>query len=86
MANNYDILEKLTQGTDNFEEVDVTVDDENIPVSLRPLNSGELNELRKIEKKPFTMKMNLNANGKRQDVKKESSKLKGNRSLTDDTK
>lgn len=85
MANNYDILEKLTQGTDNFEEVDVTVDDENIPVSLRPLNSGELNELRKIEKKPFTMKMNLNANGKRQDVKKESSKQTMNVGMADFT-
>jgi len=70
---NYDILEKLTQGTDNVTEVTINVDDENITVCLRPLSSGELTKLRKIEKKPFTMKMNMNSNGKVRDVKKEKS-------------
>ena len=71
---NQDIIDKLILGTDGVEEVTVTVNGEDIPVELRPLNSGELSKLRKLEKKPFTMKMNMNIKGKIQDVKKESSK------------
>ena len=70
---NQDIIDKLILGTDGVEEVTVTVGGEEIPVELRPLNSGELSKLRKMEKKPFTMKMNMNSKGKIRDVKKESS-------------
>jgi hypothetical protein len=71
---NQDIIDKLILGTNDFEEVKITVKGEELPVQLRPLNSGELSELRKMEKKPFTMKMNMNSKGKIRDVKKEASK------------
>ena len=70
---NQDIIDKLILGTNDFEEVKITVKGEELPVQLRPLNSGELSELRKLEKKPFTMKMNMNSKGKIRDVKKENS-------------
>jgi hypothetical protein len=70
--NNQDIIEKLTLGAQDIEEVTITIDKEKTTVSLRPLTSGELAKLRKIEKKPFTMKMNMGANGKVKDVEKTS--------------
>lgn len=73
MTDNYDILDKLTLGTDEIEQITVTVDDEDVTVNLRPLSSGELSNLRKIEKRPFTMKMNMKSNGKIDRVKKEAS-------------
>ena len=82
---NQDIIDKLILGTDGVEEVTVTVGDEEIPVELRPLNSGELSKLRKLEKKPFTMKMNMNSKGKIRDVKKESSEQTMNIGMADFT-
>ena len=72
MIDNHDIIEKLTLGTQDIEEVTITVDKDETTVTLRPLTSGELAKLRKIEKKPFTMKMNMGSNGKVRDVEKMS--------------
>ena len=72
MIDNHDIIEKLTLGTQDIEEVTITVDKDETTVTLRPLTSGELANLRKIEKKPFTMKMNMGSNGKVRDVEKMS--------------
>ena len=82
---NQDIIDKLILGTNDFEEVKITVNGEELPVQLRPLNSGELSELRKLEKKPFTMKMNMNSKGKIRDVKKEASEQSMNIGMADFT-
>ena len=82
---NQDIIDKLILGTNDFEEVKITVKGEELPVQLRPLNSGELSELRKLEKKPFTMKMNMNSKGKIRDVKKEASEQSMNIGMADFT-
>ena len=67
---NFDLIEKLTLGTDNVETVTIDVNGEKCKVDLRPLNSGELTQLQKIEKKPFQMKFNMGSNGKIRDVEK----------------
>ena len=73
MSNNLDLIEKLTLGTDNIETVTITVDDAEETVDLRPLSSGELTELQKIEKQPFSIKLAMGADGKVQDAEEISS-------------
>ena len=62
--NNQDIIEKLTLGKEATETV--TIND--VEIELRPLTSGELAKLQSIEKQGFTMKVGVNAQGKRQSV------------------
>ncbi len=62
--NNQDIIEKLTLGKDATETVTIDGDE----IELRPLTSGELSKLQSLEKKGFTMKVGVNAAGKRQSV------------------
>jgi len=65
---NQDIIEKLTTGRNAVEEITLT---NSVTVTLRPLTSGELTQLRNIEQQPFKMKFKMNQNGKIDDVKKE---------------
>lgn len=62
--NNQEIIEKLTLGKDATETVTIDGDE----IELRPLTSGELSKLQSLEKKGFTMKVGVNAAGKRQSV------------------
>lgn len=62
------ILEKLTLGKDNIETVKVN----DVEIELRPLTSGEVSKLRKLDKKPFSMKMSMADNGKIRGVSKET--------------
>ena len=62
--NNQDIIEKLTLGKEATETVNINGDE----IELRPLTSGELSKLQSLEKKGFSMKVGVNAQGKRQSV------------------
>jgi len=71
MAND-NIISKLLLGNDEIETV--TIDNgkgEKVEVELRPLTSGELSILQKMEKAPYTMQMKINKNGERVPVNRE---------------
>ena len=61
---NLEIIDKLVLGTKAIETI--TINDEEI--NIRPLSSGELSKLQVIEKKGFSMKVGLGAQGKRTNV------------------
>ena len=61
---NLEIIDKLVLGTKAIETI--TINDEEI--MIRPLSSGELSKLQVIEKKGFSMKVGLGAQGKRTNV------------------
>jgi hypothetical protein len=71
MVNNSEIIEKLSIGTDETETVKVKNGKETIEVELRPLSSGELSILQKMEKSPYNMQMKINRNGERVPVNRE---------------
>ena len=61
MSNNFEMLQKLSSGTNHVEEIEVN----GVKLNIRPLSDGELTKLQVIEKKPYTMNMKLNSKGKR---------------------
>ena len=65
---NKDMIQKLTLGVDDIQEVCIDWEGEELVFKLRPLTSGELNKLQTIEKKGFVMKVGVGAKGKRQSV------------------
>ena len=60
---NKDMIQKLTLGVDDIQEVMIDFDGEEVQFRLRPLTSGELSKLQVIEKKPLSIKVNMR-NGK----------------------
>ena len=50
---NKDMIQKLTLGVDDIQEVCIDWDGEEVQFRLRPLTSGELSKLQVIEKKPL---------------------------------
>ena len=64
---NQEMLEKLIQGTDKTETVEIEVNGNKATFSIRPLTAGELTKLHVIEKQGFTVKVGMQ-NGKRQTV------------------
>lgn len=65
MSNNFEMLQKLSSGTNHVEEIEVN----GVKLIIRPLSDGELTKLQVIEKKPYTMNMKLNSKGKRGETK-----------------
>ena len=65
MSNNFEMLQKLSSGTNHVEEIEVN----GVKLNIRPLSDGELTKLQVIEKKPYTMNMKLNNKGKRGETK-----------------
>ena len=68
---NEDIISKLTLGVDETETVKIKQGKETIEVELRPLTSGEVSILKKLEKSPYVMQMKINNNGDRVEVNRE---------------
>ena len=64
---NKDMIQKLTLGVDDIQEVCIDWEGEELEFKLRPLTSGELSKLQVIEKKPLQIKVNMR-NGKREAV------------------
>ena len=64
---NKDMIQKLTLGVDDIQEVCIDWDGEELEFKLRPLTSGELSKLQVIEKKPLQIRVNMR-NGKREAV------------------
>lgn len=64
---NKDMIQKLTLGVDDIQEVSIDWEGEELEFRLRPLTSGELSRLQVIEKKPLRLKVNMR-NGKREAV------------------
>lgn len=62
--NKNELLQKLTLGKEATETVKITIDDETLDITLRPLTSGELSKLQVIEKKPLHVTVEMQ-NGKR---------------------
>lgn len=61
------MIQKLTLGVDDIQEVCIDWEGEELEFKLRPLTSGELSKLQVIEKKPLQIKVNMR-NGKREAV------------------
>lgn len=69
---NEEIINKLILGTDETETVKIDNGyGEEIDIILRPLTSGEISILKKMEKDPYTMQMKVNKNGERIPVNRE---------------
>ena len=64
---NKDMIQKLTLGVDDIQEVCIDWEGEELEFKLRPLTSGELSKLQVIEKKPLQIRVNMR-NGKREAV------------------
>ena len=64
---NQEMLEKLIQGTDKTETVEIEVNGNKAEFKIRPLTAGELTKLQVIEKQGFHVKVGMQ-NGKRQTV------------------
>lgn len=67
---NLEILQKLSLGVEDTTEITINVDGKNEKFTIRPLTSGELMKLQSIEKKPYSMSMNIDTSGKARDIKK----------------
>lgn len=65
---NDELLQKLLLGKDAVENFTITIDDEEISGTMRPLTSGELTKLQSLEKKGFVMKIGVDGKGKRKTV------------------
>lgn len=64
---NLEVLQKLSVGTDDREEVIIEYDGVEVPLTLRPLTAGELTQLQAVEKKSLKVSVAMK-NGKRQNV------------------
>lgn len=67
MVSNTEMIQKLTLGKEDTQEVFIDWNGEPTAWRMRPLTSGELSRLQVIEKKPFHIKVGMK-NGKRQAV------------------
>lgn len=67
---NLEILQKLSNGTKTVENVTIETEDGKYDFLMRPLSDGELTRLQSLEKKPYSMSISLNSNGKKQRVQK----------------
>jgi len=67
MSNN-EMLQKITLRKKNTETITLDYDGDEIEFTLRPLTSGELTRLQRIEKQGFKMKVGVSPAGKRQNV------------------
>ena len=65
---NLEMLQKLTLGIDDTEEVIIDFEGTKAEFHIRPLTSGELTKLQSIEKKPLNITVGM-VNGKRKSVK-----------------
>ena len=61
------MIQKLTLGVDDIQEVCIDWEGEELEFKLRPLTSGELSKLQVIEKKPLQIRVNMR-NRKREAV------------------
>ena len=66
---NMELIEKLSIGKEAVKTVKVEYDNETIEIGLRPLSDGELSKLKSLEQSSVTVKVGVNANGKRESVK-----------------
>jgi len=66
---NFELIEKLSLGTEAVETVKVEYGGETIDVMLRPLSDGELSKLKSIEQSSVTVKVGVNSEGERENVK-----------------
>ena len=64
-----ELIEQLSLGKEAVETVKVKNGDKTIDVTLRPLTDGELSKLKSIEQSSVTVKVGVNADGKRESVK-----------------
>ncbi len=64
---NLEVLQKLSLGTDDTEEVIIEYDGAEVTLTLRPLTAGELTQLQAVEKKSLKVSVGMK-NGKRQNV------------------
>ena len=68
---NLELLQKLSLGVEDTETVKIELDDDTTEeFTIRPLTDGELTKLQALEKKPYSMKIKLNADGKKRSVEK----------------
>lgn len=81
MVNNSEIIEKLTLGTEEIQTVKVKHGKETTEVELRPLSSGELSILQKMEKAPYSMQMKMNRNGENVPVNREESLIEDDNTM-----
>ena len=59
---NLEMINRLTKGVEATEIITV----EGVDIEIRPLTSGELSELQRIENKGFVMKLGINPNSRKQ--------------------
>ena len=65
---NLEMLQKLSLGTKDVEEVIIDFEGTKADFTMRPLTSGELSKLQSIEKKPLVVTVGMK-NGRRESVK-----------------
>ena len=63
---NLEIISKLTEGTQNTQEVKIEKNENEGTFTMRPLTSGELAKIRALEKKGFMINVEVDPKGKRQ--------------------
>lgn len=61
---NADMIYKLMLGKDDFTEVIIVIEDEKIPINLRPLTAGELAQLKRMEQKSIKFHTSVGVDGK----------------------
>lgn len=70
---NLELLQKLSLGKDNTEKVIIELDNgETQEFTMRPLTDGELSKIQTIEKKPYSMKIKIDSDGKKRKVSRKS--------------
>ncbi|WP_407376630.1 hypothetical protein [Methanobrevibacter sp.] len=62
---NIEMVQKLSNGINAVENVTIETENGKHDFMMRPLSDGELTRLQVIEKKPYSMTMEFNPNGKR---------------------
>lgn len=55
---NKEMLQKIIEGTQHTEQVTIPFNGEDFTFTLKPLNSGELSTIQKIERKGLTININ----------------------------
>ena len=62
---NIEMLQKLSNGVNHVENITIETENDKHDFLMRPLSDGELTRLQVIEKKPYSMTMEFNKQGKR---------------------
>ena len=62
---NLEMLQKLSEGLNKTQKIQINFEDEDYEFTMRPLTDGELSELRKLENSNFAVKVKLDDAGKR---------------------